>query len=259
MLNLISIDFLEGLKRAQCSRLEDQRGTEINFELPDFLKDKENFKNAGNKHRRIKQLEPIPMARSNFDTTTTTTCVAGNSQATRPQPAPRLSITRGTTSANISVVPVRRLPADANDKRLSPSIECNESIGDTTIVFEHQPRINRECHSNGSTKTVPMVGTDSNGNTVIEAVNKSPTNGTVQQQSTDMGVDAFTSDNSIGGRGPPPLPPKPKVLPMKPSNWGQQQQSSLLSGSSTPSRTNGDSNSKMLKNNFLDQSSSSFV
>lgn len=28
----------EGLKRAQRSRLEDQRGTEINFELPDFLK-----------------------------------------------------------------------------------------------------------------------------------------------------------------------------------------------------------------------------
>lgn len=26
------------------SRLEDQRGTEINFELPDFLKDKENEK-----------------------------------------------------------------------------------------------------------------------------------------------------------------------------------------------------------------------
>ncbi|CAH1394084.1 unnamed protein product [Nezara viridula] len=29
----------EGLKRAQRCRLEDQRGTEINFELPDFLKD----------------------------------------------------------------------------------------------------------------------------------------------------------------------------------------------------------------------------
>jgi hypothetical protein len=28
----------EGLKRAQRCRLEDQRGTEINFELPDFLK-----------------------------------------------------------------------------------------------------------------------------------------------------------------------------------------------------------------------------
>lgn len=34
----IFIDLYEGLKRAQRSRLEDQRGTEINFELPDFLK-----------------------------------------------------------------------------------------------------------------------------------------------------------------------------------------------------------------------------
>lgn len=33
-----SDDLYEGLKRAQRSRLEDQRGTEINFELPDFLK-----------------------------------------------------------------------------------------------------------------------------------------------------------------------------------------------------------------------------
>lgn len=32
------VDLYEGLKRAQRSRLEDQRGTEINFELPDFLK-----------------------------------------------------------------------------------------------------------------------------------------------------------------------------------------------------------------------------
>ncbi|KAK2588108.1 hypothetical protein KPH14_004165 [Odynerus spinipes] len=37
-------DLYEGLKRAQRSRLEDQRGTEINFELPDFLKNKENGK-----------------------------------------------------------------------------------------------------------------------------------------------------------------------------------------------------------------------
>ncbi|XP_018328425.1 regulator of G-protein signaling loco isoform X3 [Agrilus planipennis] len=35
-------ELYEGLKRAQRSRLEDQRGTEINFELPDFLKAKTN-------------------------------------------------------------------------------------------------------------------------------------------------------------------------------------------------------------------------
>ncbi|XP_011882192.1 PREDICTED: regulator of G-protein signaling loco isoform X2 [Vollenhovia emeryi] len=46
-------DLYEGLKRAQRSRLEDQRGTEINFELPDFLKNKENGKPPNsNKMRR---------------------------------------------------------------------------------------------------------------------------------------------------------------------------------------------------------------
>ena len=31
-------DLYEGLKLAQRGRLEDQRGTEIRFEMPDFLK-----------------------------------------------------------------------------------------------------------------------------------------------------------------------------------------------------------------------------
>ncbi len=31
-------DLYEGLKIAQRGRLEDQRGTEINFEMPEFLK-----------------------------------------------------------------------------------------------------------------------------------------------------------------------------------------------------------------------------
>ena len=32
------VDLYEGLKLAQRGRLEDQRGTEIRFEMPDFLK-----------------------------------------------------------------------------------------------------------------------------------------------------------------------------------------------------------------------------
>ncbi|XP_011160617.2 regulator of G-protein signaling loco isoform X2 [Solenopsis invicta] len=47
-------DLYEGLKRAQRSRLEDQRGTEINFELPDFLKNKENGKPSDSKLRRTR-------------------------------------------------------------------------------------------------------------------------------------------------------------------------------------------------------------
>ncbi|XP_031780001.1 regulator of G-protein signaling loco isoform X3 [Nasonia vitripennis] len=44
----------EGLKRAQRSRLEDQRGTEINFELPDFLKNKENGQKPSDDKKRRK-------------------------------------------------------------------------------------------------------------------------------------------------------------------------------------------------------------
>ncbi|KAF0773017.1 regulator of G-protein signaling loco [Aphis craccivora] len=49
----------EGLKRAQRSRLEDQRGTEINFEMPDFLKNKENNTVDTNKkhHKSIRLTE----------------------------------------------------------------------------------------------------------------------------------------------------------------------------------------------------------
>lgn len=43
---------LESLKRAQFSRIEDQRGTDINFELPEFLKDRNKFPNVGSKLRK---------------------------------------------------------------------------------------------------------------------------------------------------------------------------------------------------------------
>ncbi|XP_018363540.1 PREDICTED: regulator of G-protein signaling loco isoform X2 [Trachymyrmex cornetzi] len=58
-------ELYEGLKRAQRSRLEDQRGTEINFELPDFLKNKENGKPSdSNKMRRTRVVS------ANYESTT---------------------------------------------------------------------------------------------------------------------------------------------------------------------------------------------
>ncbi|XP_076677424.1 regulator of G protein signaling family member locomotion defects isoform X3 [Andrena cerasifolii] len=52
-------DLYEGLKRAQRSRLEDQRGTEINFELPDFLKNKENGKPTDRNKVRRPRIMPV--------------------------------------------------------------------------------------------------------------------------------------------------------------------------------------------------------
>lgn len=132
-------EFLEGLKRAQCARLEDQRGTEINFELPDFLKNKEN-QSAANKLRKIRaNLSPVNKSAP---------VGLENNYADRPlpQPAPRLSITK--------------------KQSISP-MKIDEEDASTTLT--------------------------------------APT----------------TDEDSLSTKGPPPLPPKPKVLPIKPSNWGQ--------------------------------------
>lgn len=69
-------------------------------------------------------------------------------------------------------------------------------------------------------------------------------------------------------RGPPPLPPKPKILPIKPSNWGQNNNNNNSSSTSNdgvfkipqemPRRLLNDNSSKQ-KSIYLDQPSSSFV
>merc|ERR1719219_1436379 len=63
----ITEDLYEGLKLAQRGRLEDQRGTEIRFEMPEFLKrgtNEENFgpppcQNPPSSLRASRQSEPI--------------------------------------------------------------------------------------------------------------------------------------------------------------------------------------------------------
>ncbi|XP_075152570.1 regulator of G protein signaling family member locomotion defects [Haematobia irritans] len=131
-------DLLEDLKRAQLARLEDQRGTEINFELPEFLKTADNLnKNSG---------DSSPMQENNMVVNHENTMP---SIERPPQPAPRHSITNKT--------------------------KLNKSISPMKVDEETQDQ-------------------------------RSPT-----QDNTE-----FTTPS----KGPPPLPPKPKVLPIKPSNWG---------------------------------------
>lgn len=77
------IDLLEGLKRAQRFRLEDQRGTEINFELPDFLKD--NKTNDWNSAKLVAAADAMNTKDVNKKT------------AKAPQPTPRLSINRNNS------------------------------------------------------------------------------------------------------------------------------------------------------------------
>lgn len=179
-------DLLEDLKRAQLARLEDQRGTEINFELPEFLKSTETLNSSSSSsNNNNKTINEHPLATSAVERP--------------PQPAPRLSI----------INPVKL----------------------------------KSC-------TSPMNLEEESNNEDVEDLNSSL-------------------------KGPPPLPPKPKVLPIKPSNWGVNiSQFTKTSPLSPPSvgpvaKLNNANVAALSSNNavassnarcaYLDQPSSSFV
>lgn len=212
-------ELLEGLKRAQRSRLEDQRGTEINFELPDFLKNKENFNN--NKVRKLKPLEPIPLARSKFDhdISMTQSNQDPSNVPLRPQPAPRLSITK---TPNISTASQSQpSPTTSNQSRLSEPTD--HSFNSTTTTTSS---ISNQGYPDSPTSSY------SDNPELLPPVPSLPLEYSLASiQPTNNGVDHL--------RGPPPLPPKPKVLPIKPSNWGGGHSNSAanVSGGSNKSTT----------------------
>lgn len=177
---------MEGLTRAQ-RRLEDQRGTEINFELPDFLKDKANQQNpnAQEKHSSVRN-----ETRFYLDD--------NHEQEIFPT---------SSTSSNYS-------KTDLYENRSIISVEQNP--------MQTSP-LKNNLRATSSSENSPMKNLN---NTVIE--NKS---------------EAKHSD-------PPPLPPKPKIVPIKPPNWGQ------LNGYNKFKDLKATSRNQTM---FLEQPSSSFV
>ncbi|XP_011185542.2 regulator of G-protein signaling loco isoform X1 [Zeugodacus cucurbitae] len=183
-------ELLEGLKRAQLARLEDQRGTEINFELPDFLKNKENL-NASKLRKARANLSPINKPPTQISVAATDEQPAQTApQPTlqeRPQPAPRLSITN-KLKANTTVSPLK-----------------------------HEPDAPAQSNTLEVRQTEPATPLTAN-----------PTSAILESEYAA----ALVGTNSC--KGPPPLPPKPKVLPIKPSNWGAAASMSNSSAASTP-------------------------
>ncbi|XP_033344360.1 regulator of G-protein signaling loco isoform X4 [Bombus vosnesenskii] len=177
-------DLYEGLKRAQRSRLEDQRGTEINFELPDFLKNKENGKPTDrNKVRRPRIISTNCEANAKFyssiherqncgghdqNTTTTATPITTTSTAT--------TTLASTKNGDLD----KRFHVLATGKELQSKSSDSSFILDTTLTDGDR--------------------------TVVE-------NGSC---SRNTALDSFdTQVNSLSvmkSSKPPPLPPKPKNL-----------------------------------------------
>lgn len=92
-----SDSLLETLKRAQFSRIEDQRGTDINFELPEFLKDRNKFPNSGSKFRKTNfdEMSDSMSIYSNIESLSPNRNEYGKvntPQQKPPQPLPRTSL-----------------------------------------------------------------------------------------------------------------------------------------------------------------------
>lgn len=148
---------LEGLKRAQRARLEDQRGTEINFELPEFLKDKEKYANVGNKLRKTKFDESPSNSVSlynNVDACNNNESIKMNTSPPHytqkpPQPAPRLSLTGKS--------PTKPLPDMTSVQSKISSLENAIMMGSVTGAAKifNNSRSNTPIDLNLSTQCFP--------------------------------------------------------------------------------------------------------
>ncbi|KAK9891093.1 hypothetical protein WA026_013414 [Henosepilachna vigintioctopunctata] len=184
-------ELVEGLTRAQKSRLEDQRGTEINFELPDFLKDKEN-------DRKLRR-SPLQSTED-----------SGN----RP-------FSNGVDNGTAKTIKLDSR-SDYENQNIRPDMPKNDA-----------------SPLNTPSKQMKLTNTSD-----------FPASEGVVFKSSHFAKQKSPTDKKDLRMEPPPLPPKPKIVPSKPPNWGHNEFGRLKDVSQSI---------KSKQSLFLEQPSSSFV
>lgn len=181
------LELYEGLSRALRSRLEDQRGTEINFELPDFLKDKESAQHSNFFKPPLRRCEPSKLHTSEK----TENPAAGSSKNLKHD------VPSGYENATITSSEGPRVIVNNNVTDLNKN-----SYAKVNNLRIYSP--NKFSSDEGSNQSSPSKCDNTLESTVIE--NK---------------ITAEPTSPVKNCGDPPPLPPKPKILPIRPSNWGQ--------------------------------------
>lgn len=197
------------MTRAQRCRLEDQRGTEINFELPDFLKENEH-----NFHK--------PLRRTS-ETETNSRFYLGETGL--PSKVERIPLT----------APAKKTELQSNYENRNVLL-ANESLRINNKFIGNQ---NQHSRMNNSRVMSPCN---------LSSEESSKSNQSTPSKCSSLENTVIENTNTNRNSDPPPLPPKPKIVPIKPPNWGQ------LNGFHK-SKVPNDRNQAM----FLEQPSSSFV
>lgn len=306
------------MKRAQRSRLEDQRGTEINFELPEFLKDKEKFASMGNKLRKTKFDESPSnsislynnidaISESNHEQSKAAAASIHYTQQRRPQPAPRLSIAgKSPTKPSPEVSSVKskihslenaimlNSPTSSGKlfvnsrsntpNELNASIQCLPSntpmksrSSDSPIYYSPDNGGScicaGECENKFSSKTTSnflfffldttMVFNHHHPNSSYESASDAIGFYSSGSQNDYQEIDdangnrtSFKNEQEIHNC-PPLLPPKPKIIPIKMSNWQSTNKENFFK---VPLERRAPIAEGGVKNDvYLDQPTSSFV
>ncbi|XP_037793227.1 regulator of G-protein signaling loco-like isoform X2 [Penaeus monodon] len=174
-------ELYEGLKRAQRSRLDDQRGTEINFELPDFLKcDQPQDKENQHAHLADQLLAHLECSFSE-----------GGVIPSHQEAEDYFSMAHPEVWGGI---PTSSGPHSANATLLAPDIDLDDF--DDTLQGDE------------SLCQVPMPETTSSS-LHIDAPDFSPPPPIPMENSTVSAVSRMPPPSLL--LSPPPLPPKPKL------------------------------------------------
>lgn len=272
-------DFLENLKQKQRARLKDKMNNVNAQPIPngqDHQKGKEN--NANGKAAPPLQGYEERVNTQTYPATTVPVAALRNTptiptlQITKPSPAPRLSLGQGS--------PIKLTPPIIQQTNKPDDTEgYKNDIDFTTPKSGFNTLDNTVIENNNTDITVCANPADLkngnikyHGNLTQDYLNSSTTSGSDHfMRACDILNSSFHSTSSSCENepfrnhvDPPPLPPKPKVLPIKPSNWGhnlvtddalinmRMQEVSLPEvGQENPDRTK--------RTVYLDQPSSSFV
>ncbi|XP_008554044.1 regulator of G-protein signaling loco isoform X1 [Microplitis demolitor] len=215
-------ELYEGLKRAQRSRLEDQRGTEINFELPDFLKDKENNKSKDEKKLRRARLT----VSANCDPTTKFyNDMSSNEKKQNPSSSLlKDSVNKLSESRINNKSTINSYPQSPSSSSLSLSVSdqyknsMQESSTNKTTNLDNS-LTNLDVTLEDADKTIID---NSNCKLTCKSIESSPTGNTsMLSMSMSMSVSSTSSSSGLMESPstsptkllkPPPLPPKPKGL-----------------------------------------------
>lgn len=250
--------------------------------MPDFLKDGDNLQSCS-KLRKILNTDNDG-AESNVtsaDNADTSKCKNPNDVPTpsirlspghKPNPAPRLSIGR-----------VQNLPSKLEDRRTSESQvqikinaleKCSSAGHISSSSFMLNNNFPRSPVKPANNPDKSFVYADNKNKNLFEDQKMIKDYVNQNQISTNEGFandilncsfqsnSSSDSDKLKSASDPPPLPPKPKVLPMKPSNWGQNLQTiSSEAQLKTPQERLRSSNTENILKRaiYLDQHNSSFV